>query len=511
MMPGNEILKYVSVDPLEKPLWWDKSSCHTLERIIFIAPDSPTSKFGKIAIFRVPPGPLLAIAAHTKQILGDSINCLIVDEAVGDRLPTDIMPEKDLVAITAVTSNVNYAYARAKQIKEEYGPVPVVIGGHHATHLPDEALYFADVVVRGESESVWPEFLNDLRKGNLQQIYDGTKTTVDISGLDFPIPDVGLLQQIKKYSSFMVYGSRGCINACPFCDMQAFFGKSSVRYRHIANVEKEIGSLPKRLTLSLSDDNILNDRARAIQLANIAGATGAAWICQTDIRIGDDLELLELFAKKGCIMCVIGFESIEKDGVKYVGKAKVNNPENYERQIRNIRSFGITIYAELMFGIPQTKYPDTFRNTVDWLKTNKLDFAQLTIETPLPGTALRERMIKENRLLTNGAFGKRVTWDDYDFVNVVNSPVGLTPEHLQRGLHWAYHEYYKDTFWKSFLDHFPNMIQISWRNGWSTCGLNLKNRLLKTASYLLFYHSFVEIVRLHEMYVNGKIEKVTSL
>jgi len=511
MVPKHENLTNVTVAPFEKPLWWNKSASHSLERIIFIAPDSPTSKFGKITIFRMPPGPLLAIAAHTKQILGDSVHCAIVDEVVGDVLPTDIRPDKDLVAITAVTSNVNYAYARINQIKEKYGPVPVVFGGHHATHLPDETLCFADVVVRGESENVWPELLNDLKNGKLKQIYDGTKTTVDISGLDFPIPDISFLQQPQKYGTFIVYSSRGCINACPFCDMQAFFGKSFVRYRHIDNVAKEIESLPKRFTLSLADDNILNNRERAIELAKILGTSGTAWTCQTDIRIGDDPKLLDLFAKSGCIMCVIGFESIDKDAVKYVGKAKVNNPDNYERQIRNIKAAGINIYAELMFGLPGTRYPDTFEKTVEWLKKYNIDFAQMTVETPLPGTVLRDRMIKENRLLTRGSFGKPISWDDYDFLHVVSSPVGITPEQLQRGLHWAYYEFYGDTFWKSYISNFPNMLKSNWFDGWDSGGINLKSRILRTASSYLMFNSLVNTVKMHEMEINGRIEKVTSL
>jgi radical SAM superfamily enzyme YgiQ (UPF0313 family) len=35
----------------------------------------------------------------------------------------------------------------------------VVIGGIHASMLPDEALRFVDTVVVGEAESVWPKVI----------------------------------------------------------------------------------------------------------------------------------------------------------------------------------------------------------------------------------------------------------------------------------------------------------------------------------------------------------------
>ncbi|MCL6588837.1 MAG: B12-binding domain-containing radical SAM protein [Firmicutes bacterium] len=511
MSTANEVLKYVTVVPLEKPLWWNKSSRHLLRRIIFIAPDSPASKLGKVTVFRVPSAPLLAIAAHTRQLFGDSIECVIVDKAVGDAMPRDITPDKDVVALTAVTSNVNYAYLEANKIKEEFGPVPVIVGGHHVTHLPEEALYFVDVVVRGEAESVWPKILDDLKSGNLQAIYDGTQFTVDISAPDFPIPDVSLVQQPQKYASFTVGTSRGCINNCPFCDMQAFYGKKPVRFRNYAHLEKEINSLPKRPSLTFADDNILNDRERAIRLAHILGDSGMAWICNTDIRIADDPELLNLFAKKGCFMIAIGFESIDKEAIKYVGKAKVNLPENYGRQIKNIHAAGLSIYAQLMFGIPGTKYPDTFQRTIDWLKTNGIEFAQMSITTPLPGTALRQRMIKENRLLTAGAFGRPISWDDYDFTHVVYSPEGITPEQLQRGFHWAWNEFYGDSFGKSLLKNLPKTLKSSWLEGWSNCGLNLKHRLVKTVGSLLLYESVVNKMKLYELEKGGVTEKVSSL
>ena len=39
--------------------------------------------------------------------------------------------------------------------------VPVVIGGPHATALPEEAAAHADAVVVGEAEDSWPRVLED--------------------------------------------------------------------------------------------------------------------------------------------------------------------------------------------------------------------------------------------------------------------------------------------------------------------------------------------------------------
>ena len=47
----------------------------------------------------------------------------------------------------------------------------MVIGGAHATALPDEAARHADAVVVGHGERSWPRLLRDLAAGRLQPRY----------------------------------------------------------------------------------------------------------------------------------------------------------------------------------------------------------------------------------------------------------------------------------------------------------------------------------------------------
>ena len=67
----------------------------------------------------------------------------------------------DLVAMSVDT----YTAKRAYQIASEYRRrgVPVVMGGFHPTLCPDETLDFADAVVVGEAEGLWPTALDDFR------------------------------------------------------------------------------------------------------------------------------------------------------------------------------------------------------------------------------------------------------------------------------------------------------------------------------------------------------------
>src|SRR5262249_23285460 len=74
----------------------------------------------------------------------------------------------DLVAITTPTPSAPHAYNLAREFRRR--GVPVVIGGPHATALPDEAARHVDAVAVGEAEDTWPRILDDARLGKLERV-----------------------------------------------------------------------------------------------------------------------------------------------------------------------------------------------------------------------------------------------------------------------------------------------------------------------------------------------------
>src|SRR6201986_3785471 len=69
----------------------------------------------------------------------------------------------DLVGITAPTPSALHAYDLAREFRRR--GVPVVLGGPHATALPEEASLHADAVVVGEAEDTWPHVLEGAQRG----------------------------------------------------------------------------------------------------------------------------------------------------------------------------------------------------------------------------------------------------------------------------------------------------------------------------------------------------------
>src|SRR5262245_60248263 len=89
----------------------------------------------------------------------------------------------DLVAITAPTPSALHAYSLAHEFRRR--GVPVVIGGAHATALPEEAVRHADAVVVGEAEDTWPRVLADADCGKLEPVYVSTRQA-PLAGMPAP-------------------------------------------------------------------------------------------------------------------------------------------------------------------------------------------------------------------------------------------------------------------------------------------------------------------------------------
>src|SRR6188508_3331043 len=129
----------------------------------------------------------------------------------------------DLVAISVET----YTAKRAYQIATEYRRrgVPVVMGGFHAMLCPDEVARYAESVVVGEAEEIWPRVIDDARHGTLQKFYRTTRRP----SLGELKPDRSIFRGKNYLPIGLVEAGRGCHFKCEFCAVQTVFGSTQTR------------------------------------------------------------------------------------------------------------------------------------------------------------------------------------------------------------------------------------------------------------------------------------------
>src|SRR4051794_14435378 len=129
----------------------------------------------------------------------------------------------DLVAISIET----YTAKRAYQIASDYRRrgVPVVMGGFHASLCPDEAADYAESVVIGEAEELWPQVLDDARHGTLKKFYRSSSRP-RLSGLR---PKRSIFAGKRYLPIGLVEAGRGCHFKCDFCAVQTVFSQTQSR------------------------------------------------------------------------------------------------------------------------------------------------------------------------------------------------------------------------------------------------------------------------------------------
>src|SRR6202045_1042902 len=84
-----------------------------------------------------------------------------------ERIPFD--EPTDLVALSVETYTAKRSYQIASEFRRR--GVPVVMGGFHPTLVPEEVSEYAESIVVGEAEGLWPTVLDDFRNGRMRRVY----------------------------------------------------------------------------------------------------------------------------------------------------------------------------------------------------------------------------------------------------------------------------------------------------------------------------------------------------
>ena len=357
----------------------------------------------------------------------------IVDEVM-EEIPEDFAP--DLVALTSLTNTAPQAYKTARQYRAR--GIPVVMGGVHATLLPDEAAHYVDVVFQGEAEANWPSLIKDFESGNLKARYNGA--SVGLAGLSCPRRDL----YHHHYFLQLLSASRGCRYRCEFCTLWKLEG-GRYRARPPQDVWDELERTSRSGVAKLwdirpilfTDENVFTDREWSLALfQGMADRQfNRPYAVQASMDIADDEELLAAMRRSGCMTVLIGFESVNEESLRGMRKG-VNlkiGVAHYKEKIAKLHDHGLMSSGTFIFG-NDGDGPDVFERTVDFVLDAGLDVAHFGPLTPTPGTDLYDRLAREGRLMYTDF---PADYARYDQRTAVFRPRNMTPEQLEEGIVWA--------------------------------------------------------------------------
>jgi radical SAM superfamily enzyme YgiQ (UPF0313 family) len=362
---------------------------------------------------RMEPLPLGVLAGMTPE----DIEVVLFDErmeSIAFDEPTDI------VAINVGT----YTAKRAYEISAEYRKrnVPVIMGGMHATLVPDEVASHADSVYVGDAEFMWHQALDDASRGQLKPVYSAP--------VGVPQPGIKPRRDIFKGKGYlpvtlMQFG-RGCRYQCEFCSVSVYFDKKQY-YRNIDELLAEIDA-QERKHIFFVDDNIISDIEAAKLLFRELIPFKIRWVSQGTIDMTLDPELMKLMSDSGCIGNVIGFESISKSNLQSMKKTPnlFGDYQDYDAQLEILRDYGLQTWAAFTLGHDDDT-EETIAETVEFATKNKFTFSAFNILMPYPNTPLYNRLQAEGRLLYDGKWWLH---PEYRFNHAAFIPARMTPDEL---------------------------------------------------------------------------------
>jgi len=365
---------------------------------------------------------------HEVDIIDEIFGC----DATEDTLQTG---RYDLVGLTSYTSGATRAYEIAALCRGN--GIPTIMGGPHAWAVPDEAARYVDSVAVGECDAVWPGILDDAAAGRLKTRYDGELIPLESR---FGAAAQSLQPINGRYDVSSIQTSRGCPVGCDFCSVTLFNG-GPIRRRDIGAVLQEWNSTPRRF-IFVVDDNFFGvgprhaDWARELLRAIIKHGKRRLWFSQTTVNMGDDHEGLKLAYRAGCRGMLIGFESLNPESLRDYHKG-INRrlADRYKELVDGFHRAGISVFGAFIIGSDQDTTDTVSQTALESVRLG-VDTIQITNLTPLPGTKLYDRLMREGRIF---ATDYPRDWERFTFVETVYHPRNMSAQALDEAIYELRH------------------------------------------------------------------------
>ena len=325
----------------------------------------------------------------------------------------------DIVGITATTPVITSAIRVARTIKMANPSVKVIIGGIHATIMPQMLAKepAIDFVVRGEGEATIRELVKSIENrtdaeniAGLSYRKDGkiieTPERALIDNLDeIPLPARHLFSK-KQYRypdtlyspAFAIHTSRGCPGRCTYCQAKNIYGYR-VRFRSAESVAEEVEILIKDFKareIHVWDDNFAANKERIFKIRDEIKRRGIsiAFSFTAGIRVDTACDERVLRAKRemGGYSIAFGIESGNQGILDSIGKGITL--DQARQAVSLAKKLGFEVWAFFMLGFPDEN-EQTMAETIAFAKELNPDVAKFHILKPYPGSKIFEEMKQE--------------------------------------------------------------------------------------------------------------------
>ncbi len=338
-----------------------------------------------------------------------------------------------------------------------------VCGGIFPSLMPDEAAEHFDAVVIGEGEGVWPDVLEDAKKGTLRPRYEAS-APFDVTKLPPPRIDLYVNGESKtlRPDDYPLQLSRGCPLKCDACAVPGSLGRG-LRVVPRATVKQALSDLArhgKRAALTEDTSFFFFSGARRhfreflsdLREDPRPGHDKISYVgISAPMLLALDPTLLEEMKLSGVdrFYLVGGFDPITR---RAFGTGDPEAMEKMERVIARCQETGIDPYVSFLVG-NESDDEGVFDRMLEFCSRTSLDKCEFAIFTPYPGTPSWRQLVAEERITSR-------VWKHYNDANVVFRPKQMSADRLQRGYLQLWREFYRGREELRDREHHARTIQF---------------------------------------------------
>ena len=342
----------------------------------------------------------------------------------------------EIVGLTCNSLSYGRVLEMAKAVKEASPQSRVVVGGPHASYMPQTLLDHPEVdfAVVGEGEQAMAQLAHSILKGEKPEVSarvpgvackvggEVVKTAPQfINNLDtVPLPARHLLPMrmyvrelsylsVKPVDTMSVH--RGCPYRCAYCETRELWG-SACRAFSPQRVVDEITHMTETYGtrgIYFIGDNFTINKKRTAEICQLIKSSGidVRWTCETRADLINK-ELLGEMKSAGCETMFFGVES---------GSPRIQQKLNKGIDLQQVegafelcRQTGMQTVTSFMLGIPGETVDD-MNASFNFARRLKSDWCQFNIYIACPGSQLYDEVI-----------GKGLYDELYDYLARVKTP-----------------------------------------------------------------------------------------
>ena len=367
----------------------------------------------------LPPLGILSIASYL-EANGCSVRVLDVH---AERMSPDDLRENlrrlrpRFVGICVLSSMLVASHAIARDVKRLLPDCTVVVGGVHPELFPEAMLQNSaiDLVVRGDGEEPMLQIVSGTPWKDIKGVSfrDPTNTTVInmpaqdiVMEIDrYPPPAYHMVDINRYFPSATSYRNvpaanvimtRGCPGKCTFCNS----AMTVLRSREPRRVFEQIKHLRETYgirQIQFFDDTFTVNKRGVIELCQLIRDSNLdiTFSCYARGDCFSD-EMARALKSAGCHQIMMGIETGSDKIAKIIRKPIEH--DKYRRVVEIAHRHDIEVRAGFIIGSLGETW-ETMVESLNFAIELDVDFFQLSISTPYPGTQLFKQALEEGRLV----------------------------------------------------------------------------------------------------------------